>query len=141
MEKRKNNKIKIKLNDANNLRDLLQEPYNLADSQIIQAQQEMARLASATDLTECIMEDKGKYAKAMNDFLNIKDKAISKKMDIAKLMSEVIKYNGNINEAVNGGVMKETKFDFSAIREMIENESKQEEEVKTIKLNKEIKNK
>lgn len=140
MEKKKNTKIKIKLNDANNLRDLLQETYNLADSQIIQAQQEMARLASATDLSECIMEEKGKYAKAMNDFLAIKDKAIAKKMDIAKLMSEVIKFNGNVNDAVNSGQIRETKFDFSAIREMIENESKAEE-VQTIKLNKDIKNK
>lgn len=141
MEKKKNSKLKIKLNDANNLRDLLQETYNLADSQIIQAQQEMARLASATDLSECIMDEKSKYAKAMNDFLGIKDKAIAKKMDLAKLMSEVIKYNGNVNDAMNGSQMKETKFDFSAIREMIENESKEETEVNTIKLNKEIKNK
>lgn len=141
MEKKKNSKIKIKLNDANNLRDLLQETYNLADSQIIQAQQEMARLSSATDLSECIMEEKGKYAKAMNDFLAIKDKAIGKKMDIAKLMSEVIKYNGNVNDAINSGQIKETKIDFQSLREMIENEAKEEKEVKTINLNKEIKNK
>lgn len=136
---RKNSKIKIKLNDVNNLRDLLQETYNLADSQIIQSQQEMAKLATATDLGEAIMEEKAKYAKAMNDFLSIKDKAISKKIDIAKLMSEILKHNGNVNDALNGETAKQTTFDFSKIREMIENESKEKKQV--IELNKDIKNK
>lgn len=137
---RKNSKLKIKLNDVNNLRDLLQETYNLADSQIIQSQQEMAKLASATNLGECIMEEKGKYAKAMNDFLSIKDKAISKKIEIAKLMSEVLKHNGNVNDALGNEQTKQTTFDFSKIREMIENESSNQK-VQTIELNKDIKNK
>lgn len=137
---RKNSKLKIKLNDANNLRDLLQETYNLADSQIIQSQQEMAKLASATNLSECIMEEKGKYAKAMNDFLSIKDKAISKKIEIAKLMSEVIKHNGNVNSALGEEPAKQTTFDFTKIREMIENETT-EKKSQTIELNKDIKNK
>lgn len=137
---RKNSKLKIKLNDANNLRELLQETYNLADSQIIQAQQEMARLSSATNLGECIMEEKSKYAKAMNDFLMVKDKAISKKMDVAKLMSEVLKFNGNINDALNSGQVRETKFDFDKLKEML-NEESSAEKSKTIELTKDIKNK
>lgn len=135
---RKNNKLKIKLNDANNLRDLLQETYNLAESQIIQSQQEMAKLASATNLGECIMEEKAKYAKSMNDFLSIKDKAISKKIDIAKLMSEILKHNGNVNDVMGGETVKQTTFDFSKIREMIENETTDKKV--TIELNKKIKN-
>lgn len=137
---RKNSKIKIKLNDVNNLRDLLQETYNLADSQIIQAQSEMAKLSSATNLEGSFMDDKGKYAKAMNDFLSIKDKAISKKIEIAKLMSEILKHNGNVNDALGVETAKQTTFDFSKIREMIENENETKKK-QVIELNKEIKNK
>lgn len=132
-------KLKIKLNDANNLRDLLQEMYNLADFQINQAQQEMAKLSSATNLAECIMEEKGKYAKAMNDFLMVKDKAIAKKMDIAKLMSEVIKFNGNVNDAINGTQVKQTAIDFTKLKEMLNEEEKNKSQ--TIELTKDIKNK
>ena len=137
---RKNSKIKLKLNDANNLRELLQETYNLADFQITQAQQEIAKLSSATNLGECIMEEKGKYAKAINDFLMVKDKAISKKMDIAKLMSEVLKYNGNVNDALATAQTKEIKVDFDKIRQMIDDEQN-EKKAQIVELNKDIKNK
>lgn len=76
----------------------------------------------------------------MNDFLSIKDKAISKKIEIAKLMSEVIKHNGNVNSALGEEPAKQTTFDFTKIREMIENE-KTEKKSQTIELNKDIKNK
>lgn len=132
-------RIKIKLNDANNLRDLLQEMYSLADQQIVAAQLEISKLASSSNLSECIMEEKTKYAKAVNDFLMVKDKAIAKKMDIAKLMAEVIKFNGNVNDAVNSEQMKQTSFDFSKLREML-NENEQET-TQTIQLTKDIKNK
>lgn len=138
---RKNTKLKIKLNDANNLRDLLQEIYNLCDSQIIQAQQEIAKLSSATNLSECIMEEKSKYSKAVNDFLTTKQKAMTTKADIAKLMSEVMKHNGNVNDAMNAAQGKQTTFDFSKIREMINNETNTENKVEVVELKKDIKNK
>lgn len=138
MEVRKTNKIKIKLNDANNLRELLQEAYNYADSQIIQAQQEIAKLESSTNLAECCMDEKQKYAKAINDYLSIKDKAIAKKLEIAKQMSDVLKQNGNTSEMANQN--KETTFDFSKIKAMIDNEAENNKAVQ-IELKKEIKNK
>lgn len=141
MEYKKNTKLKIKLNDANNLRDLLQESYNLADSQIIQAQQEIAKLDSSTNLAECCMDEKQKYAKAINDFLSIKDKAISKKLEISKMMSEVLKFNGNVNDAMAAERSKPVSFDFSKIKEMLDNETASEEKTETIQLKKDIKNK
>ena len=36
--------LKIRLNDIQNIRDLLQETYRLADEQIIQAQNEINKL-------------------------------------------------------------------------------------------------
>lgn len=140
MARKDTNVLKIKLNDANNLRDLLQEVYNLADAQIIQAQQEMAKLASATNLGELCMEEKGKYAKAMNDFLMVKDKAVSKKIEVSKQMSEVLKFNGNTNDLANAQA-KPTTFDFSKIREMLNSETESNTKSETIELKKDIKNK
>ena len=37
-------KLKIEINDVNNIRDLLQNAYNLADEQIVQAQNEINKL-------------------------------------------------------------------------------------------------
>ena len=39
----------------------------------------------------------------MNDYISSKDKAIARKLDIAKLMSEILKYNGNIKLAITEG--------------------------------------
>ena len=43
-------KLKIELNDTQNIRDLLQEAYRLADEQIVQAQNEINKLSVATQL-------------------------------------------------------------------------------------------
>lgn len=52
-------------------------------------------------LNDEIMDSKTKYAKAMNDFITNKDKAIGRKLDIAKLMTEIHKFNGDIKSMVS----------------------------------------
>lgn len=89
-------KYKVKLNSSDNLQRLLQELYDEACKNIKQVQDEINKLVNSTNLTEEAMDAKARYAKAVNDFIASKDKAIGRKMDVAKLMSEVIKYNGNI---------------------------------------------
>ena len=42
---------KIELNSSDNLRDLLQQIYDLADEQIIQIQSEIEKLKNSTDIT------------------------------------------------------------------------------------------
>lgn len=133
---RKNTKLKIKLNDVNNLRDHLQEQNNLADAQIIQAQQELAKLASSTNLAECCMDEKQKYFKAVSDLLMVKDKAIQKKQEISKQMSDIIKFNGNVNESINGSDVKQTTFDFSKLKEVLDNEINTPNNTQTIELKK-----
>ena len=93
-------KLKIEINDIQNIRDLLQETYKLADEQIIQAQNEINKLSNATKLQDEVMDSKSKYAKAINDYLGMKDKAIAKKLDIAKILSEIYKYNGDVKGAL-----------------------------------------
>jgi hypothetical protein len=118
-------KFKIIINDINNVRDLLQEAYRLSDEQIIQAQNEINKLANSTKLQDEIMDAKGKYAKAINDYMSMKDKAISKKIEIAKILAEIVKYNGNVQDALNdSSVAKNMSFDFSKIREIVNQDNK-----------------
>ena len=129
-------RFKIELNDIQNIRDLLQNAYNIADEQIVQSQNEIAKLASATNLHEEPMDAKAKYAKAINDYLGIKDKAISKKLDIAKLLTEILHHNGDVKSAIEGGgSSKNTEFNFEDIRKIVDDSLNEQQKTKTIQLN------
>lgn len=90
-------KFKLQLNSIDNLSDLLQQTLTEADSQIIQAQNEINKLTHSTKLEEEIMDAKSKYAKAISDYLKIKDMAIKAKIEICKIMNDVNKMNGNLD--------------------------------------------
>ena len=128
-------KLKLELNDQQSLKDLVQEAYRISDEQIVQAQNEINKLSNATQLSEETIEGKAKYAKAINDYLGIKDKAISKKLDIAKILADVLKYNGNVNEAIeNGSNIKNMDFNFDDIKKMVDEKYQDNEKTKTIEL-------
>ena len=129
-------KFKIELNNANNVRDLLQETYRLADQQLVQAQDEMNKLANATRLQEEVMDSKQKYSKAMNDYLTIKDKAIRTKLDIAKLMTDIMNHNGDIKEAVEQSGASNATFDLKKIKQMVSESYQEPDKTKTIELKK-----
>ena len=114
------NNFKIELNNPQNIRDLLQGVYTLADEQIKQAQNEINKLSVATQLQDEPMEARGKYAKAINDYLVIKDKAIAKKIDIAKILTEIYKSNGDVVGALSNASSKEMTFDFDDIKKMVD---------------------
>lgn len=96
-------RYKLKLNSVEKIEELLQELYEEADKNIVEIQNEMNKLANSVELNKEIVDAKAKYAKAMNDFITNKDKAIGRKLDIAKLMSEILKFNGNVKLAVTEG--------------------------------------
>ena len=131
------NNFKVELNSADNLRDLVQNVIDLADSQIKQAQGEIEKLKKSTDLTQEAMDGKSKYAKAVNDYLSLIDKAMAKKIDIAKLLNEVMAHNGDIKAA-----MEETQkqgFNINALQSMMDETMLKKEksnETKTIILKK-----
>jgi hypothetical protein len=130
-------KLKLQLNSSQDLQDLLQETYRLADEQIIQAQNEINKMASATQLQNEAMDAKAKYGKIINDYLGIKDKAISKKLDIAKIMSDVLHYNGNVQQALDEGAnIKNMDFNFDDIKKMVDESYSDKEKTKTIQLDK-----
>ena len=113
-------KLKIQVNDANVIRDLLQEAYNLADEQLAVAHMEITKMANAVQLQETIMDEKSKYGKIISDYLAVRDKAMAKKIEIAKLLTEIYKHNGDVNNALNDSQsMKGVSFDFSKIRDIV----------------------
>lgn len=131
-------KFKVELNNPGNIRDLLQTAYQLAEEQIVQAQNEINKLSNSTTLQNEPMDGKAKYAKAINDYLSMKDKAISKKLDIAKILTEIYHHNGNLKDALGGNGSKNTSINFDDIKKMVDDslQNQEKNEVKTIKLNK-----
>jgi hypothetical protein len=128
-------KRKIELNDTQNIRDLLQEAYRLADEQIVQAQNEINKLSVATQLQEEPMDARSKYAKAINDYLGLKDKAISKKIEIAKILTDIYHHNGDVQGALEGSeTMKDMSFNFDDIKKIVDDSL--QEKTKKIELNK-----
>ena len=94
---------KLKLDSKEKIEELLQEIYADALKNIEEAQNEINKIVHSTDLTSEIIDGKAKYAKAINDFIVTKDKAIARKFEIAKLMTEVLKFNGNVQQAFAEG--------------------------------------
>lgn len=94
-------KMQIKLNSNEKIEQLLQEAYDLTCKQINDIQNEMNKLSNSCNLADVTIEEKTKYAKAMNDFIGSREKAITKKFDIAKLMAEIVKHNGDVSDALN----------------------------------------
>lgn len=127
-------KYRISVNDVENIRDLLQETYNTADSQLKQSQDEITKLSNSTRLIDEPMDSKSKYMKAISDLLTIKDKAISKKIEIAKLLTEIYKHNGDINATLDDtSSISNIGLDFKKIRELVNTNGNDDKE--TIKLN------
>ena len=110
--------FKVELNSADNLRDLVQNIIDLADTQINQAQSEIEKLKKSTDLTNEVMDGKSKYAKSINDYLSVIDKAMAKKIDLAKLLNEVMSHNGDVKAAMEES--KKQGLNINALQSMVD---------------------
>lgn len=120
MKKLKGN-YKLKLNSVDKIEELLQELYNETNKMVNEVQEQMNKLSSSVNLNQEPMDAKAKYSKAMNDFLSNKEKAISRKLDIAKLMAEVLKFNGNVK-----AVIQESEMDWDSFKDaLVDNEDDQ----------------
>lgn len=127
---------KLKLNSIDKIEELLQELYNETNKMVNEIQEQMNKISSSVSLNNEPMDAKAKYAKSMNDFLSNKEKAISRKLDIAKLMSEVLKFNGNIK-----AVIQESDMDWDSFKDTLcdtesNGEDKEESEKYELKLGK-----
>ena len=109
---------KVKLNNLDKIEQLLQETYDLACQQHKHLQDEINKISNTTVLNDLDIDGKEKYAKIMSNYITLQQKSISQKYDIAKLMSEVIKHAGNINEALNDEKNVPKTFDIAKLKEL-----------------------
>lgn len=111
------NDIKIRVNSAEKIEQVLQEAYDLTCKAINEIQNEMNKLTNSSPLGDASMDEKVKYANAMHNYIGDKKNAISQKVDIAKLMTEIYKANGNVKEAMNAmGKPKAMSMDLNKLR-------------------------
>ena len=124
-------RYKLRLNSLDKIDELLQELYNEADKNIVEIQNQMNKLSNSVALNDEIMDSKTKYAKAMNDFITNKDKAIGRKLDIAKLMTEIHKFNGDVRKMVDNEESVGNWEDLKDVVESTTNDDNNQETVET----------
>jgi hypothetical protein len=91
----------VKLNNIEKIEQLLQETYDLANRQTNAIQEEINKIANTTVINDLDIDGKEKYAKIMNNYIALQQKAIQQKFDISKLMAAVLKHSGDVNSAIN----------------------------------------
>lgn len=112
-------KIKVRLNSNEKLEELTQEIYDQYCRALQEIQNEISKLISSTNLgaEDFNMDDKAKYFKAMHDLQGDKKAALQGKTEVAKLMVEVLKHNGNSKEALNDKAFgKRTSLNLNEIK-------------------------
>ena len=120
MDKRK---YSVKLNNIDKIEQLLQETYNLASQQHKQIQEEINKIAGTTTIKNLDIDGKEKYAKIMANYMALQQKSIAQKQDIAKLMSEIVKHNGDINSAIDASKSIPTTLDIDKLRKLAKDAS------------------
>lgn len=127
MEQKK--KFIVKINNNDKIEQLLQETYNLACQQYTQIQSEINKIAINTKINELDIDGKEKYGKIMNNYIALQQKSINQKFDIAKLMSEIVKYNGDVKGALDATKVAPTTLDLNKLRNLVKNASQDENQV------------
>lgn len=116
-------KVKIRLNSTEKVEELLQEIYDQACRQLNSVQNEINKLVNSTNLAEASIDSKAKYAKAMHDYHGDLNRALATKVELVKFMGEVIKHNGDLEDALNDQQFaKATKLDLKQLRAEISGE-------------------
>lgn len=127
-------KYKVKLNNNGKIEELLQETYDLACQQYNAIQNEINKMAGTTVIKDLDIEGKEKYGKIMNNYIALQQKSIAQKFDIAKLMTEVVKFGGDVKSAIDASKAMPTTLDLGKLRQLaIEANTNDAEEYKATK--------
>lgn len=127
-------KYTVKLNNLDKIEQLLQETYDLACQQYNTIQQEINKIANSTIIKDLDIDGKEKYAKAINNYISLQQKAIGQKLDIAKLMSEVLKSGGDVKKVLDETRKGSTTLDIGALRKLAKEANSVSEESETYTL-------
>ena len=118
-------KYTVKLNSIDKIEQLLQETYNLACQGYTQIQNEINKIANTTKIIDLDIDGKEKYAKVINNYIAMQHKYVTQKFDIAKLMAEIVKHNGDVKGALDASKSMPTTLDVAALRKLAEDASTQ----------------
>lgn len=119
-------RLKIRLNSVERVEALLQEIYDDACRQVILIQNKINELEQSTKLSDefITIDLKAKYAKAIHDYITDKEKAIGRKLDVSRLMTEVLKKDGNVEAVVNDKqILENLDSSFRDIQKMFSSEA------------------
>lgn len=94
-------RFRVKLNSIEKVETILQEVYDDATRQLTLIHDKINELETSTNLIDAPIDMKAKYAKAMHDYITDKEKAIGRKLDVSKLMSEILKNNGDVEKVLS----------------------------------------
>lgn len=113
-----NKKYKIKLNNLDKIEELLQETYDLACQQYTSIQNEINKIMGTTVVKDLDIDGKEKYGKIIKEYFTLQQKAVSIKMDVAKLMGEIEKNHGDINKSLSSENIKKSGLDITKLRKI-----------------------
>lgn len=115
-------KFKVKLNSTEKVEQILQEIYDDAMRHMFLIQTKINELENSTKLADEQLDMKVKYAKAMHDYITDKEKCIGRKLDVSRLMAEVIKQNGNVESVISDTrILGNLSNEFDKFRNAIDN--------------------
>lgn len=123
---RNRKKQQIKVNNLESLQSLMQEIYNDSCTQINDVQRSINELTTAADPLNTI--ELANIAREKTNAYKLKDSAIRLKLEVGKLLNDVIKHNGSFEEVEaarkeSGGVSLD---DLSTIRAMFKKNKEDE---------------
>lgn len=121
-------KQQVKVNNQDSLEGLMQEVYNDACSQINDAQKTINELSNSTIPED--VDDATKIAREKSNAQKIKDSGIKIKLEVAKLQADIIKHNGNLDEANQSRTASGAPSldDFKQLRDMMKNVNNEQSE-------------
>ena len=129
-------KYKIVLNDKTNLQTGLNQIYLELEILTNQVQEEITKLSESTSLVELTISDKSEYSKSIHNLLVDKTNILKLKLDLQKVVAEVLKTGGNEGSALNN--LKKNKsveaLDVKSLQKMLTNEKENEEVVYNVNL-------
>ncbi len=119
-------KQQIKINNLETLQSLMQEIYNDSCTQINDVQRNINELS--TSAVPETTADIALVAREKTNALKIKDSAIKIKLEVSKLLNDVIKHNGNFDEVENARKQEgagPSLDDFSNLRALFTNKKEE----------------
>lgn len=120
-------KSSIRISDKQSLESLMQETYFDACSLSKEAQNNINKIKRATNPETT--DDHAKIAKEITSALKVKESSTRLKLEIIKIMNELIKNGQPIEEIEKavGGIKGKVDFkDFKQIRDIVNSQKKQE---------------